>query len=60
MAKVLNELSIGHVLRSARKIQENQRNQMLNILCTMAIYAFKELVYSGLIISNSAPRISIK
>ena len=53
MHKVLTKLSLGHVLRSARKAQEDQRNQMLNLLCTMAMCAFKELVYSGLMILNS-------
>ena len=53
LADVLNQLCLGHILKGAKKVQEERRNQLLNLLCTMAICVFKELVYSGLVILSS-------
>ena len=53
LSDVLNKLCLGRLLKGSLKLQEERRNQLLNLLCTMAICAFKELVYSGLVILNS-------
>ena len=53
MTDLLNKLSLGLILRSEGEKQKQQWNRMLNILCTMSVICFKELVYSGLIILNS-------
>ena len=53
LSDVLNKLCLGRLLKGSLKLQEERHNQLLNLLCTMAICAFKELVYSGLVILNS-------
>ena len=53
MAGILNDLSITRISRSQSETLKKQRNRMLNILCTMSVILFKELVYTGLIILNS-------
>ena len=40
MASLLTELNTGQVLRSKGAAQKEQRNQMLNILCTLAMISF--------------------
>ena len=53
MSDVLNQLSLRQILRSQSGSQKEQRNKMLNIMCTMSVIALKELVYTGLVILNS-------
>ena len=53
MSGLLNELSLRQILRSQSVTQKEQRNKMLNMMCTMSVISFKELVYTGLVILNS-------
>ena len=53
MSDLLNELSLRQILRSQSKNKKEQRNKLLNIMCTMSVISFKELVYTGLVILNS-------
>ena len=53
MSDLLNQLNLRQILRSKSAEQKGQRIKMLNIMCTMSVIIFKELVYSGLAILNS-------
>ena len=53
MAGLLNELSMTRISRSQGETLKKHRNRMLNILCTMSVILFKDLVYTGLTILNS-------
>ena len=50
---ILTELSLSKVLRSKGEKQKEQRNKMLNLLCTLSVVAFKELGYAGLVVLTS-------
>ena len=53
MSDILNELSLRQILRSKSDTQKEKRNKMLNVMFTMSVISFKELVYTGLVILNS-------
>ena len=50
VSNILTELGLSQVLRSNGDKQKEQRNKMLNLLCTLSVIAFKELVYTGLVV----------
>ena len=53
MSDLLKQLNLSQILRSQSSALQDKRNRMLNILFTMSVIFFKELVYTGLVILNS-------
>ena len=53
LSDLLRQLNLTQFLRSQGSALHEKRNRMLNILCTISVILFKELVYTGLVILTS-------